>query len=201
MTGVPTGFADLDALTNGLHPGQMIIVAARPAVGKSALALDFARAASIQHDLPSVIFSLEMSRNEIAMRLLSAEAQRGAATTCATGTHDRRGLDHGWPAGWARSPPRRCSSTTRPNMTMMEIRAKCRRLKQRTTCRLVVIDYLQLMTSRQAASSRASRRSPSSPASLKLLAKELEVPVIALSQLNRGAEQRTDKKPHAVRPA
>lgn len=81
MTGVPTGFTDLDSLTNGLHPGQMIIIAARPAMGKSTLALDFARACSIKHNMPSVIFSLEMGRNEIAMRLLSAEA-RVACTTC-----------------------------------------------------------------------------------------------------------------------
>src|SRR5690606_27516099 len=74
MTGVPTGFAELDDLTNGFHPGQMIIVAARPALGKSTLALDFARAASIKHNFPSVVFSLEMGRSEIAMRLLSAEA-------------------------------------------------------------------------------------------------------------------------------
>jgi replicative DNA helicase len=74
MTGVPTGFADLDDLTNGFHPGQMIIVAARPAMGKSTLALDFARSAAITHDLPTIFFSLEMGRSEIAMRLLSAEA-------------------------------------------------------------------------------------------------------------------------------
>ena len=83
LAGVPTGFADLDALTNGLHAGQMIVVAARPAIGKSTLGLDLARSASIKHGLTSVIFSLEMSRNEIAMRLLSAEARIAAATTCA----------------------------------------------------------------------------------------------------------------------
>ena len=78
MTGVPTGFADLDELTNGLHAGQLILVAARPALGKSTLALDFARGAAIKHDLPTIIFSLEMGRSEIAMRLLSAEARQGA---------------------------------------------------------------------------------------------------------------------------
>ena len=86
-------------------------------------------------------------------------------------------------------------------MSMMEIRAKCRRLKQRHDLRLVVIDYLQLMTGGASRSRAASRRSRSSPGSLKLLAKELEVPVVAISQLNRGPEQRTDKKPHALRPA
>ena len=112
MTGVPTGFTDLDALTNGLHPGQMIVIAARPAVGKSTLALDFARSAAIKHNLATVMFSLEMGRNEIAMRLLSAEA--GIALQ-----HMRKGTMSdedwtSWPAPWARSPRRRCSSTTAP---------------------------------------------------------------------------------------
>ena len=79
MTGVPTGFAELDELTNGLHPGQMIIIAARPALGKSTLALDFARAASIKHDMPTIFFSLEMGRSEIAMRLMSRRGIRAAA--------------------------------------------------------------------------------------------------------------------------
>ena len=82
MAGVPTGFADLDGLTNGLHPGQMVVIAARPAIGKSTLALDFARAAAIKHGLATVIFSLEMGRNEITMRLLSAEARVAPAPPC-----------------------------------------------------------------------------------------------------------------------
>ncbi|MEV6330421.1 replicative DNA helicase [Streptomyces sp. NPDC051909] len=194
MTGVPTGFTDLDALTNGLHPGQMIIIAARPAMGKSTLALDFARAASIKHNLPSVIFSLEMGRNEIAMRLLSAEA-RVALHHMRSGTM----TDEDWTRLARRMPdvsqaPLYIDDS--PNLSMMEIRAKCRRLKQRSGIKLVIIDYLQLMQaggskraeSRQQEVSEMSRN-------LKLLAKELELPVIALSQLNRGPEQRTDKKP------
>ncbi|MDG9701155.1 replicative DNA helicase [Streptomyces sp. DH37] len=194
MSGVPTGFSDLDSLTNGLHPGQMIVIAARPAMGKSTLALDFARACSIKHNLPSVIFSLEMGRNEIAMRLLSAEARVALH-------HMRSGsmTDEDWNR-LARQMPEVTGAPLyiddSPNLTMMEIRAKCRRLKQRNDLRLVVIDYLQLMQSggsrrpesRQQEVSEMSRN-------LKLLAKELEVPVIALSQLNRGPEQRTDKKP------
>jgi replicative DNA helicase len=110
MTGVPTGFTDLDSLTNGLHPGQMIVIAARPAMGKSTLALDFARAASIKHNLPSVIFSLEMGRNEIAMRLLSAEA-RVALHHMRSGTM----TDEDWTRlarGCPRCRPRRSTSTT-----------------------------------------------------------------------------------------
>ena len=192
LAGVPTGFADLDSVTNGLHAGQMIVVAARPAIGKSTLGLDLARSASIRHGLTSAIFSLEMSRNEIAMRLLSAEA--GIALN-----HLRSGTmsDGDW-----QKLARKMSAVSEaplfiddsPNMTMMEIRAKCRRLKQRHDLRLVIIDYLQLMSSGKKVESRQQEVSEFSR-SLKLLAKELEVPVVAISQLNRGPEQRTDKRP------
>ncbi|GAA3732885.1 replicative DNA helicase [Salinactinospora qingdaonensis] len=325
MTGVPTGFTDFDQLSNGLHPGQMIIVAARPAVGKalaldtplptpggwttmgevevgdslvaadgsptrvvaatevmhqrpcyeltfddgttvvadaehqwpvtaepaatplltttrllaerggtvrigprvvtvvrpvapvpvrcvqidhpdhvylatrarvpthnSTLALDFARAASISHQMASVVFSLEMGRNEIVMRLLSAEARVPLHTM-------RSGLmtDDDWARlarrmGEVASAPLFIDDS--PNMSMMEIRAKCRRLKQQHDLKLIVVDYLQLMTSSSRVESRQQEVSEMSR-SLKLLAKELEVPVVALSQLNRGPEQRTDKKP------
>ena len=194
MTGVPTGFTDLDALTNGLHPGQMVVIAARPAMGKSTLALDFARACSIKSNMPSVIFSLEMGRNEIAMRLLSAEA-RVALHHMRSGTM----TDDDWTRLARRMPDVSAAPLyidDSPNLSMMEIRAKCRRLKQRNDLKLVVIDYLQLMQS--GASKRAeSRQQEVSDMSrnLKLLAKELQLPVIALSQLNRGPEQRTDKKP------
>ncbi|GAA3761932.1 replicative DNA helicase [Spinactinospora alkalitolerans] len=327
MTGVPTGFTDFDALSNGLHPGQMVIIAARPAVGKalaldtplptpggwttmgevrvgdellaadgtptrvvaatdvmtdrpcyelafddgttvtadaehrwpvgtdpasstdipttrelaarvpdekphvgacritdvrpvgsvpvrcvqidhpdrlylatrsmipthnSTLALDFARAASIKHQLTSAFFSLEMGRNEIVMRLLSAEARVPLHTM-------RSGLmtDDDWTRlarrmGEVASAPLFIDDS--PNMSMMEIRAKCRRLKQQQDLKLVIVDYLQLMSSPGRVESRQQEVSEMSR-SLKLLAKELEVPVIALSQLNRGPEQRTDKKP------
>ena len=192
MVGVPTGFTELDKLTNGLHPGQLIIVAARPAIGKSTLGVDIARAASIKHGLASVIFSLEMSRNEIVMRLLSAEAQVPLH-------HMRSGTmsDADWSKlaskmGTVSEAPLFIDDS--PNMTLMEIRAKCRRLKQRHDLRLVVVDYLQLMTSGKRVESRQQEVSEFSR-SLKLLAKELGVPVIAISQLNRGPEQRVDKKP------
>jgi replicative DNA helicase len=192
MVGVPTGFQDLDALMNGLHPGQMIVVAARPAIGKSTLGLDFARSAAIKHHMATVVFSLEMSRNEITMRLLSAEA-RVALHTMRSGTMNDE--------DWTRLA-RRMSEVAEaplfiddsPNMSMMEIRAKCRRLKQRHDLRFVIVDYLQLMSSPKKTESRQQEVSEISRA-LKLLAKELEVPVIAISQLNRGPEQRTDKRP------
>ena len=192
LTGVPTGFADLDALTNGLHPGQMVVIAARPGLGKSTLALDFARAAAIKNGLTTVLFSLEMGRNEITMRLLSAES-RVPLTTMRTGQMNDD--------DWARLA-RRMSEVAdaplfiddSPNMSMTEIRAKCRRLKQRHDLKFVIIDYLQLMSSPKRVENRQQEVSDMSR-SLKLLAKEIDVPVVALSQLNRGPEQRTDKKP------
>ncbi|WP_078325708.1 replicative DNA helicase [Mycobacteroides salmoniphilum] len=190
--GVPTGFTDLDEITNGLHPGQMIIVAARPGVGKSTLGLDFMRSCSIKHQLPSVIFSLEMSKTEIVMRLLSAEAKIKLGDMRSGRMSDD---------DWTRLA-RRMSEISEaplyiddsPNLTMMEIRAKARRLNQKAGLKLVVVDYLQLMTSGKKHESRQQEVSEFSR-NLKLLAKELEVPVIAISQLNRGPEQRTDKRP------
>jgi len=192
LLGVPTGFAALDAITHGLHGGQLIIVAARPGMGKSTLALDLARSASIRHNLTSAIFSLEMSRNEIAMRLLSAEAS--------VSLNSMRGGNL-VEADWQRLAARMGQVSEAPmfiddspNMTMMEIRAKARRLKQRHDLKLIVIDYIQLMSSGRRVESRQVEVSEFSR-SLKLLAKELDVPVVALSQLNRGPEQRADKKP------
>lgn len=192
MTGVPTGFTDFDNLTNGLHPGQMIVVAARPAVGKSTWGLDIARSAAIKHKMATVLFSLEMSRTEITMRLLSAEASIQLQNM-------RKGTmrDEDW-TRLARTMAEVSDAPLfiddSPNMSLMEIRAKCRRLKQQHNLRLVIIDYLQLMSSGKRVESRQQEVSEFSRA-LKLLAKELEVPVIAISQLNRGSEQRTDKRP------
>ncbi|HEY1699217.1 MAG TPA: replicative DNA helicase [Trebonia sp.] len=174
--------------------GEHMYLAGRSMVPthNSALALDFARSATIKHGLPTVVFSLEMGRNEITMRLLSAEA-RVPMNVMRTGqmTDD----------DWTRLA-RRMSEVAdaplfiddSPNMSLMEIRAKCRRLKQRHDLKLVIIDYLQLMSSPGKVESRQQEVSAMSR-SLKLLAKELEVPVVALSQLNRGPEQRQDKKP------
>ncbi|MBK8464069.1 MAG: replicative DNA helicase [Nigerium sp.] len=192
MAGVPTGFIDLDHLTNGLHSGQMIIIAARPGMGKSTLGLDFARAASIRNGLCSVFFSLEMTKSEIVMRLMSAES--GVPLNAI-----RKGdmNEEYWQrisnktAQVSRAP---LFIDDSPNLTMMEIRAKARRLKQRHDLKLVVIDYMQLMTSGKKVESRQIEVSEFSR-QIKLLAKELEVPVVALSQLNRGPESRQDKKP------
>ncbi|WP_111510553.1 replicative DNA helicase [Mycobacterium kyogaense] len=158
----------------------------------STLGLDFMRSCSIKHHLPSIVFSLEMSKTEIVMRLLSAEARIKLADMRSGRMSDD---------DWTRLA-RRMSEISEaplyiddsPNLTMMEIRAKARRLKQKADLRLVVIDYLQLMTSGKKVESRQQEVSEFSR-QIKLLAKELEVPVVAMSQLNRGPEQRTDKKP------
>ncbi len=192
MTGVPTGFVELDKLTNGLHPGQMIVIAARPAVGKSTMGLDVCRSAAIHHKLPAVIFSLEMSRTEITMRLLSAEAKIPLQNMRKGTMREEDWTRLARTMGEVSEAPFFIDDS--PNMSLMEIRAKCRRLKQKHGLKLVVVDYLQLMTSGKKVESRQQEVSEFSRA-LKLLAKELEVPVIAISQLNRGPEQRTDKRP------
>jgi replicative DNA helicase len=158
----------------------------------STLALDFCRAASIHNNLTSVFFSLEMTRSEIMMRLLSAEAKVPL-------NHIRNGTmrDDDWEKlarkmGQVSGAPMFIDDS--PNMTMMEIRAKARRLKQRHDLKLIVIDYMQLMSSGKKVESRQLEVSEFSR-NIKLLAKELELPIIALSQLNRGPEQRGDKRP------
>ncbi|MFD0303929.1 replicative DNA helicase, partial [Streptomyces sp. NPDC127123] len=195
MTGVPTGFIDLDAMTNGLQAGQLVVIGARPAMGKSTLALDIARSASIKHGLTSAFFSLEMGRPEITQRLYSAEARvalhhirAGSVTDDDLNRMARRTPDiEGAPLIVDDSP----------NLSLTEIRSRARRIKQsKGGLDLLIVDYLQLMQS--GAGRRAeSRQQEVSEISrnLKLLAKELEIPVIALSQLNRGPEQRTDKRP------
>lgn len=190
--GVPTGFIDLDSLTNGLHAGQMVIIAARPGVGKSTLALDFMRSCSIHNNKVSVIFSLEMSASEITMRLLSAETEIKLAAMRSGQMEER---------DWEKLTHRLTEIQNAPlfiddspNLTMMEIRSKARAIKRQHGLDLVVLDYLQLMSSGKKVESRQQEVSEFSR-HLKLLAKELEVPVVAISQLNRGPEARTDKKP------
>ena len=192
MIGVPTGFIELDELTHGLHPGQMIVVAARPAVGKSTLRSTSPAPRRSSTTMAAAVFSLEMSRTEITMRILSAEATIQLQDL-------RRGLkdQEQWTKlarimGKISDAP--AVHRRLPNMSLMEIRAKCRRLKQQHNLKLVVIDYLQLMSCGKKVESRQQEVAEFSRA-LKLLAKELEVPVIAISQLNRGPEQRTDKRP------
>jgi replicative DNA helicase len=190
--GVPTGFVDLDRLMNGLQPGQLVIVAARPGVGKSTVSMDFARHAAIRAGMPSALFSLEMSKVEMILRLLSAESRIPLHVLRSGQLHDD---------DWARLAKRMGEISEAPifvddtpAMTLGDIRAKARRLKQRHNLKLLVVDYLQLMSSPKRTESRQQEVSELSRG-LKLLAKEIECPVIAVSQLNRGSEQRQNKRP------
>ncbi|MGB4706208.1 MAG: replicative DNA helicase [Aquiluna sp.] len=192
MTGISTGFTDLDSYTHGLHPGQLVIVAARPAVGKSTFALDIARNAAVKQNKATIFFSLEMGRAEIAMRMLSAESsiylQSMRKGTISEGDWTKLAAVR----GKINDAPLYIDDS--PNMSLVEIRAKCRRLAQQVDLKMVVIDYIQLMSSGKKVESRQQEVSEFSRA-LKLLAKELGIPVVALSQLNRQAEQAKDKRP------
>ncbi len=192
-TGVPTGFSDLDRLLNGLHAGQLIIVAGRPGLGKSTAAMDFSRAASVRHNMASAIFSLEMSKVEIVMRLLSAEARVPLHVLRSGQLSDDDWTKLARRMGEISEAPLFVDDT--PSMNLMEIRSKARRLKQRHDLKLIVVDYLQLMTSPKRTESRQQEVADLSRG-LKLLAKEVDCPVVAVSQLNRGPETRQDKRPY-----
>ncbi len=190
ITGLPTGFRDLDRKLAGLHPSNLLIVAARPGMGKSTLALNIAQNAAV-NDMPVAIFTLEMSREEVVSRML-----------CASGRIDSQRLRSGQLGESDFTKLSNAASVLykkpiyvddSPGLTVTEIRAKCRRMKRRPGLSLVVVDYLQLMQgsgqeNRQQEIAAISR-------SLKNLARELDVPIMALSQLNRSMEQREDKRP------
>lgn len=192
MRGIPTGFADLDRLLNGLQGGQLVCVAGRPGSGKSTMAADVARCAAIKHNLSTAYFSLEMSTVELMMRILSAESRvplnvlRSGQLTDDDWTKLARRM------GEISEAPLFVDDTA--NMTLMEIRAKARRLKQLHDLKLIVVDYLGLMTPSGKFGSRNDEVASLSRG-LKLIAKELGVPLIAVHQLNRGPEQRTEKRP------
>jgi replicative DNA helicase len=191
--GLQTGFTDLDSLTGGLQPGHLIVVASRPAMGKSTLAMDFLRSVSVKNNIPSVLFTLESGRNEVAMRIVAAEARVPLH-------HIRSGQLH--EDDWTRMARRLPEISAAPLYiqdadygTLVDLRAQCRRLHSRNDIRLIVVDGLHMLT--YGTRPFASRYEEISEIArcLKLLAKELDVPIVAVSQLNRGPEQRTDKRP------
>jgi replicative DNA helicase len=192
ITGVPTGFPDLDRVTSGLQASNLIIVAARPGVGKSTLGLDVARHASVRAGVPTVVFSLEMSRTELVQRLMCAECSVDMQRLRTGRMNDSDWNKLTRSLGKLADSPMFIDDS--PGTTLMEIRAKCRRLKQRHQLGLVIVDYLQLMQPSKRFENRQQEVSELSRG-LKLLAKELEVPVIAISQLSRQPESRSDKKP------
>ena len=193
ITGTPAGFRDVDRLTSGFQPGNLIIVAARPSMGKSALALCMASNVAVRHDTPVALFTLEMSKSEVTQRLMCAEG-KVESQRLRTG---KLAVDD-WPRLTAA-----CDKLAKApiyvddtgSITMMEIRSKLRRLKMREpNLGLVIVDYLQLMTSGTSVENRVQEVSQISRA-LKVLARDLDVPIIALSQLSRAVEQRHDKRP------
>ncbi|WP_373498164.1 replicative DNA helicase [Desulfococcus sp.] len=192
ITGVPTGFTRLDHLTSGFQPSDLIILAARPSMGKTAFALNVARNAAVDGNVPVAIFSLEMSKEQLSMRLLCAEA-RVDSSRIRSGYFSRDDWDAlTEAAGVLSEAPIYIDDSA--DITAIEIRAKSRRLKMEKNLGLVIVDYLQLMKGRSSLERRDLEISEISR-SLKSLAKELEVPVIALSQLNRKLEERSDKRP------
>ncbi|MBR5535913.1 MAG: replicative DNA helicase [Clostridia bacterium] len=192
ITGVPTGFKELDTLTAGLQKGALVIVAARPGVGKTSFALNIAEHAAIRHKVPAIIFSLEMSKEELVNRVLSSEALVSSEKmrVGALDAPDMAKIAHS--LNGVMSAPIYIDDTS--DISISEIRAKCRRLKLEKNLGLVVIDYLQLMETKGGSDNRAQAVAEISR-SLKIMAKELEVPVITLSQLNRMSEGRKDKRP------
>ena len=194
ITGVPTGFADLDYRTAGLHNSDLILVAARPAMGKSAFALNIASYAATRANVPVAIFSLEMSKEQMVNRILCSEAMVDS-NKVRTGKIDDEDWQKLAEASGVLSESKIFIDDT-PGISITEIRAKCRKLKLEQNIGLVVIDYLQLVqgSGRRVIGSREQEIAEISR-SLKILAKEINVPVIALSQLSRAPEQRPDHRP------
>jgi len=192
VTGVPTGFSHLDNLTSGLQNSDLIILAARPSMGKTALALNIARNAAVDAGVPVAIFSLEMSKEQLSLRLLCAEARIDSSRLRSGffSMEDWERLTDA--AGVLSAAPIFIDDS--PSLSAMEVRAKARRLKMDKNIGLIIIDYLQLMQGRASAERRDLEISEISR-SLKALAKEINLPVVALSQLNRMLEQRNDRRP------
>ncbi len=192
LTGIPTGFTDLDRLTAGLQPGDLIIVAGRPSMGKTTLAVNMAENAAIGRGVPAAVFSMEMSAEQLTMRMISSlgRVNQGHLRTGSFGEEDWSRINGA--ISQLSSAPLYIDES--PGLTPTEVRARARRLKREKNLGLIVVDYLQLMQVPGTKENRATEISEISRG-LKALAKELKVPVIALSQLNRSVEQRTEKKP------
>ena len=193
ITGVPTGFPDLDMKTAGLHKSDLVLVAARPAMGKSAFALNIATNAALKANVPVVIFSLEMAKEQMVNRILCSEAMVDS-NKVRTGTLEEEDLAKLAEASGVLSEANIYIDDT-PGISIMEIRAKCRKMKLEKDIGLVVIDYLQLVQGSGKRSSSREQEIAEISRSLKILAKEIGVPVIALSQLSRAPEQRPDHRP------
>lgn len=189
---VPSGFFELDELLGGFQKSDLIIIAARPSMGKTAFAMSAARNAAIDHHTPIGVFSLEMSTIQLATRLISAEARINAHNVRTGKFRAEEGAKISRTVHKLSKAPIYIDDT--PGISILELRAKARRLKNEKNCGLIIVDYLQLVNPSSNMESR-EREISSISRSLKALAKELNIPVIALSQLNRAVESRSDKKP------
>jgi replicative DNA helicase len=193
ITGVPAGFKELDLLTSGFQPGNLVILAARPSMGKSALGLCIAANLGVRHQVPVALFTLEMSKSEVTQRMMCSEA-KVESQRLRTG----RLAPDDWPrltAACDRLMKAPIYVDDTGSTTIMELRSKARRLKSREpSLGLIIVDYLQLMVSDRNVESRVQEVSQISRA-LKVLARELEIPILAMSQLSRAVEQRHDKRP------
>jgi len=194
ITGVPSGFKDLDDLTAGFQPSDLVIVAARPSMGKTAFVLNIAQNAALDRNVPVAVFSLEMSKESLVQRLLTSEGRVDAQRLRKGKLHDDEFVRLGRAAGMLSHAPIWIDDT--PGIGLLEMRSKARRLKTDNDIGMIVVDYLQLMTGPTNQESRQQEISYISR-SLKSLARELKVPVVALSQLSRAPEQRTgeNKRP------
>lgn len=192
VTGIPTGFVDLDYLLSGLQSSDLVIIAARPAMGKTSLCLNIAQHIGVREQVPIAIFNLEMSKEQLGMRLLCAEARLNSHNVRIGQLQDDDWDRLAHASEILSKAPIYIDDT--PAITAVEIRAKVKRLKMEKGLGIVIIDYLQLMQTRHRYENRQQEISALSR-SLKMLAKELNVPVIGLSQLSRAVEQRTDKRP------
>ncbi|MGN1298371.1 MAG: replicative DNA helicase [Candidatus Scatovivens sp.] len=190
LTGITTGFADLDYKTAGLHGSDLIILAARPAMGKSAFAINIATNAALKSKVPVIIFQLEMSKEQVTNRILCSEAMVDSNKLRTGQIEDSDWMKLAEASGILSEAPIYIDDT--PGISMMEIRAKCRKLKMEKDLGLIVIDYLQLVQGSGKRNASREQEISEISRSLKILAKELNVPVIALSQLSRAAEQRKD---------
>ena len=193
ITGIPTGFADLDYKTAGLHESDLILVAARPAMGKSAFALNIATNAAVHANKPVVIFNLEMSKSQLVNRILCSEAMVDSNKVRTGKIDEEDWIKLATALGPLSEAPIYIDDT--PGISIAEIRAKCRKLKLEKNLGLVVIDYLQLIQGSGKKNASREQEISEISRSLKILAKELDVPVIALSQLSRAAEARQDHRP------
>jgi replicative DNA helicase len=193
ITGVPSGYRELDLLTSGFQPGNLVILAARPSMGKSALGLCVAANLGVRHSVPVALFTLEMSKSEVTQRMMCSEAKVESQRL-----RSGRLAPDDWPrltAACDRLMKAPIYVDDTGSTTIMELRSKARRLKSREpNLGLIIVDYLQLMTAGTSAENRVQEVSQISRA-LKVLARELEVPILAMSQLSRAVEQRHDKRP------